>query len=176
MAGPSGHQQLTSSASCWLPQEVNDAAWCPANATVFAAAAGNTLQLWDLEHSVLRHAFPHLARGRDCPCLLLPCLPSPAALCSSAEPLRLRRWPPHGCRAPTLRRPRSSLTRYGVRMTCCVFCPGPSPVLAVGADDGSVAVYSVAGLYREGASAEEEAGRLEAALRASVLQQLGTAE
>lgn len=34
--------------------EVNDVAWCPANATVFAAAAGNTLQLWDVEHSVLR--------------------------------------------------------------------------------------------------------------------------
>lgn len=35
-------------------QEVYDAAWCPTNATVFAATAGNTLQLWDLEHSVLK--------------------------------------------------------------------------------------------------------------------------
>ena len=34
--------------------EINDVEWCPYNSTVFAAAAGNTLQLWDLEHSVLR--------------------------------------------------------------------------------------------------------------------------
>ena len=33
--------------------EVADVAFCPAAATLFAAAAGNTLQLWDVERSVL---------------------------------------------------------------------------------------------------------------------------
>lgn len=29
-------------------------AWCPQRSTAFAAAAGHTLQLWDVEHSALR--------------------------------------------------------------------------------------------------------------------------
>lgn len=33
--------------------EVADVAFCPAASTLFAAAAGNTLQLWDVAHSVL---------------------------------------------------------------------------------------------------------------------------
>jgi WD40 repeat protein len=33
--------------------EVSDVAFCPAASTLFAAAAGNTLQLWDIERSVM---------------------------------------------------------------------------------------------------------------------------
>ena len=33
--------------------EVADVAFCPGDSTLFAAAAGNTLQLWDVERSVL---------------------------------------------------------------------------------------------------------------------------
>lgn len=36
--------------------EVADVAFCPAAATLFAAAVGNTLQLWDVERSVLAPA------------------------------------------------------------------------------------------------------------------------
>lgn len=45
--------------SLWMFQlpssraEVADVAFCPSASTVFAAAAGNTLQLWDVERSVL---------------------------------------------------------------------------------------------------------------------------
>ncbi len=74
-----------------------------------------------------------------------------------------------GRRRP-LCRPRAALTRYGVRLTCLSFCAG-APVLVCGADDGSVVVYSMAGIYDEYASAEQEAGRLERALLASVYQQ-----
>lgn len=75
---------------------------------------------------------------------------------------------------PAVCRPRFLLTRYGVRLTCLAFCPGDAPVLAVGADDGSVAVYSLAALARHHADTEAEAARLEAALQASVLQQLAS--
>jgi WD40 repeat protein len=33
--------------------EVSDEAFCPAASTLFAAATGNTLQLWDIEGSVM---------------------------------------------------------------------------------------------------------------------------
>ena len=92
--------------------EVQDVQWCPQAATAFAAAAGNTLQLWDIEQSVLK--------------------------------------------------PRASATRYGLKLTALRFSPA-SPVLACGADDGSVVVYSVAGL-EAAASWEEEKQRLQAAL------------
>lgn len=44
-----------------LKAEVADVAWCPGRSTAFAAAVGNSLQLWDLEHSALRPlaAAPH---------------------------------------------------------------------------------------------------------------------
>lgn len=101
--------------------DVNDIQWCPRNSTVFAAAAGNSLQLWDLEQSLLK--------------------------------------------------PRTSLTRYGMRLTTVCFNPA-APVLVCGAVDGSVAVYSCAGLYREGSNVEEESRRLEGVLRALVEQHL----
>lgn len=70
------------------------------------------------------------------------------------------------------RRPRTALTRYGVRVTCLSFCPD-APVLVCGADDGSLTVYSVASVCcSEAVPPDQEARRLEAALQASVYQQL----
>ncbi|PRW45097.1 wd repeat-containing 78 [Chlorella sorokiniana] len=108
--------------------EVADAAFCPAAATLLAAAAGNSLQVWDVEQSVLA--------------------------------------------------PRAAATRLGTRFTALAFCQA-APVVVAGADDGTVCVYSLAGLYDAAAAAEAADGdegctehwreqqrqRLEAALR-----------
>ena len=40
---------------------MNDMQWCPFRSTVFVAAAGNTLQVWDLEQSVLRWVWVAMA-------------------------------------------------------------------------------------------------------------------
>ncbi|KAL4448518.1 hypothetical protein ABPG75_005737 [Micractinium tetrahymenae] len=104
--------------------EVADVAFCPGASTLFAAAAGNTLQLWDVERSVLA--------------------------------------------------PRATATRFGVRLTALAFSR-TAPVVVVGADDGVVSVYSLAGMYQvdgEGgeASEQEQRQRLEAALRHHMAQ------
>lgn len=135
--------------------EVADVAFCPAAATLFAAAAGGSLQLWDVERSVLVPRGIAMRLG--------------VRLTTLAFSQASRRSMARG--AATLAT--QALVCVG-QLSLAAFLPAgglrvllqEAPVVVAGADDGVVSVYSLAGMYEaEPCQPEQQRQRLEAALQ-----------
>eukprot|EP00887_Chlorella_sp_A99_P004216 scaffold15.g4216.t1 len=115
---------------CWSPWDPAFFLSCSSDGSVRLWAAEQSRPLWSFQPSRTQ---AEVADVQWCP--------QAATAFAACAGNTLQLWDV----AQSMAKPRATATRYGIKLSALRFSPA-APVLACGADDGSVAVYSVAGL------------------------------